>query len=67
MRNLRKRRDAAGLSRYELAKMAGVSPQTIAEIEMNGVATSVVNALSLAKALGTTVEDLMGKPSRRPA
>jgi DNA-binding XRE family transcriptional regulator len=61
MKNLRKRRDAAGLSRYELAKQAGVSPETIEAIEMRGTATSVSNAVKLAAALDTTVEDLMGK------
>jgi DNA-binding XRE family transcriptional regulator len=61
MQNLRKRRDAAGLSRWELSKIADVSPQTIADIELKGTATSVVNATRLAKALGTTVEDLMGE------
>jgi DNA-binding XRE family transcriptional regulator len=61
VKNLRKRRDAAGLSRFRLAVAAGVSPETIEAIETKGTATSVENAVKLARALGTTVEDLMGK------
>jgi DNA-binding XRE family transcriptional regulator len=60
MKNLRKRRDAAGLSRYELAKLAGVSPDTIEQIE-GGAGCRADTALKLARALGTTVEDLMGR------
>jgi len=61
MDNLRKRREDAGLSRFKLAMAAGVTPETIEGIEMKGTATSVENALRLAQALGTTVEDLMGQ------
>jgi DNA-binding XRE family transcriptional regulator len=61
MRNLQKRRKAAGLSRWKLSLETGVSPQTIADIETKGTKTSVDNAVKLAAALGTTVEDLMGK------
>ena len=60
MDNLRKRRDAAGLSRWQLAKLADVPPQTIYDIEQNHINTGVETALKLAKALDTTVEDLMG-------
>jgi DNA-binding XRE family transcriptional regulator len=59
MKNLRKRREAAGLSRYQLAKAADVSPDTIEQIE-NGSGCRTATALALAKALGTTVEDLAG-------
>jgi transcriptional regulator with XRE-family HTH domain len=62
MTNLRKRREAAGLSRYKLALASGVSPETIYGIETRGVKTSADNAVKLANALGTTVEDLMGEP-----
>jgi transcriptional regulator with XRE-family HTH domain len=61
MKNLKKRREAKGLSRFELAKRSGTSPNTIYDIEMRGTATSVTNAINLARALGTTVEDLMGR------
>lgn len=61
MKNLRARREAKSLSRYQLARRANVSPETIESIETRGTATSVVNAVALAQALGTTVEDLMGE------
>ena len=60
MQNLRKRRKAAGLSRAQLGRAADVSAETIEAIEMRGRATSVVIALRIARALGTTVEDLTG-------
>jgi DNA-binding XRE family transcriptional regulator len=61
VRNLRKRRDAKGYSRWTLSVETGISPQTIADIENKGTKTSVDNAVKLAQALGTTVEDLYGK------
>ena len=60
MRNLRKRREAAGLSRWELAKISDVSPQTISDIELKATNPRVDIAARLARALGTTVDDLMG-------
>ena len=60
MKNLRKRREQAGLSRWQLSVEANVSPQTIADIELKDTKTSVNNAMRLARALDTTVEDLMG-------
>lgn len=62
MKNLRKRRDAAHLSRYELAKLADISPNTIEQLETKDVGCHIETALKLANALGTTVEDLMGQP-----
>jgi DNA-binding XRE family transcriptional regulator len=59
MKNLRKRRDARKLSRFELAKLAGVSPDTIEQIE-GGAGCRASTAVKLAQALGTTVEDLYG-------
>jgi transcriptional regulator with XRE-family HTH domain len=67
MKNLRKRRDAKGWSRYTLARKANVNPETIEAIETRGTKTSVVNAVALAQALGTTVEDLMGDPEKASA
>ena len=65
MKNLRKRRDAAGWSRYELGKRADVSPDTIEGLEMKGLGCHIETALRLARALDTTVEDLMGKEKVR--
>lgn len=51
-------RTAAGLTQAGLAELAGVSRKTINTVE-NGVFTpSTLLALSLARALGVTVEDL---------
>jgi transcriptional regulator with XRE-family HTH domain len=60
MKNLRKRREARGLSRYELAKLADVSPETISQIE-RGAGSRIETAQRLARALHTTVGDLIGE------
>ncbi len=55
---LKEARTAAGLTQAELAERAGVSRKTVNTVE-NGVFTpSTVLALSLARALGTTVDEL---------
>jgi DNA-binding XRE family transcriptional regulator len=59
MKNLRKRREAQKLSRYQLAKLADVSPDTIEQIE-GGAGCRASTAMKLARALETTVEDLYG-------
>ncbi|MBD3836035.1 helix-turn-helix transcriptional regulator [Brevundimonas sp.] len=57
---LKAARTAAGLTQAELAERTRLSRKTINTVE-NGVFTpSVVVALSLARALGTTVEALFG-------
>lgn len=50
-------RRAAGFQQDGLAERSGVPQGTISRIE-NGTAPLVTNALRLARALGTTVEDL---------
>ena len=65
MKNLRRRRDEAKLSRWELSIRAGVSPQTISDIEMKGTNPRVDIAEKLARALGTTVDDLLGGAKKR--
>lgn len=51
-------RTEAGLTQAELADRAGVSRKTINTVENGVFIPSTLLALSLAKALGTTVEDL---------
>lgn len=64
---LKAARTEAGLTQAELAERAGVSRKTVNTVE-NGVFTpSVLVALSLARALDTTVETLFGLvEERRP-
>jgi DNA-binding XRE family transcriptional regulator len=64
MKNLEKRRLEAGLSRERLGWKAGVSQNTIEAIERKGTRPRVDIAAKLAKALGTTIDDLMGKSKR---
>jgi putative transcriptional regulator len=51
-------RTGAGLTQAELADRAGVSRKTINTVENGVFIPSTLLALSLARALGTTVEDL---------
>jgi putative molybdopterin biosynthesis protein len=56
--NLRQIRSRLGLSQQDLAKLAGVTRQTISGVESGHYAPSVAITLRLAKALGCQVEDL---------
>lgn len=58
-RRVRRRRRALGLSQDELAARAGVSRQAVGALEGGKHLPRVDAALGLARALGTTVEDLM--------
>jgi putative transcriptional regulator len=55
---LKEVRTAAGLTQADLAERAGVSRKTINTVENGVFVPSTVLALSLALALGTTVERL---------
>lgn len=56
--HLKAARTAAGLTQAELAERAGVSRKTINTVENGVFVPSTTLALSLARALGTTVEAL---------
>jgi putative molybdopterin biosynthesis protein len=58
------RRGRRGLSQSDLARAAGVSRQAIGAIESGTVQPGVKVALALARALGTTVEELFSAPPR---
>jgi DNA-binding XRE family transcriptional regulator len=58
-RRVRRRRRALGLSQDELAARAGVSRQAVGALEGGKHLPRVDAALGLARALGTTVEDLL--------
>ncbi|HEY5319202.1 MAG TPA: helix-turn-helix transcriptional regulator, partial [Solirubrobacteraceae bacterium] len=60
---LRSHRLQCGLTQAELALRAGVSRQLIAAVEAGHNAPAVDAALGLARALGTTVEELFAEPS----
>ena len=55
---LREERARRDLTQAELAEMVGVSRKTINTVENGVFVPSTVLALKLAKALGTTVEEL---------
>jgi transcriptional regulator with XRE-family HTH domain len=57
---LRERRLACGLTQGVLAERAGVSRQLVAAVEAGRHAPAVDAALGLARALGTSVEELFG-------
>lgn len=57
---VRARRTAAGLSQAELAQQAGISRTAISAIESCRLSPAVTTAISLARILGCTVEELFG-------
>jgi putative molybdopterin biosynthesis protein len=57
---LRLARQARGLSQQQLARVAGVTRQAVSAVESGHSDPSLRVALSLARALGMTVEDLFG-------
>jgi putative molybdopterin biosynthesis protein len=57
---LRRHRIAKGLTQVELAARAGISRTAVTAIEGDRLVPSVASALAIARALGTTVEDLFG-------
>ncbi|MFZ0043339.1 MAG: helix-turn-helix domain-containing protein [Solirubrobacteraceae bacterium] len=64
---LRRCRLEQGLTQGELAVQAGVSRQLIAAVEAGRNAPAVGAALAIARALGTTVEELFAGPPSRAA
>lgn len=59
---LRTYREAAGLTQATLAEAVGVSRKTVNTVENGVFVPSTELALRLARALGTTVEDLFILP-----
>ncbi len=64
---LRLGRQARGLTQEQLADMAGIARQTVSAIESGLSDPSLRNAMALARALGTTVEELFGPVSDAPS
>jgi putative transcriptional regulator len=63
---LREERARRNLTQADLAAMVGVSRKTINTVENNVFIPSTVLALRLARALGTSVEELFQLPGRVP-
>ncbi len=57
---LRAIRTRKGVTQERLEAMSGVLQETISRLENHGPGTGVLQAIKLARALGTTVEDLFG-------
>ena len=55
---LKERRAALGVNQQELGRLAGVSRQTISQIERGDYSPSVTLALKLAKICAVQVEDI---------
>lgn len=56
--NLKDYRAKLGVNQQEMGKLAGVSRQTISQIERGDYSPSVTLALKLAKLCNVTVEDI---------
>ena len=57
--NLKKLRDEKGLSQAELARMANISQPSVANFEIGKIVPTIITGVDLAKALGTTCEQLV--------
>ena len=55
---LKEHRARLGLNQQEMGRLAGVSRQTISQIERGDYSPSVTLALKLARLCGVTVEDI---------
>jgi len=56
-------RRAAGLSQWDLAKRADLSPRAISLIETNRRGMRASTAQRVARALGITTDELLGEPA----
>ena len=57
---IKERRTELGMSQEQLAQASGIGRSTISEIEAGKHAPTVDVALSIARALGKSVEELFG-------
>lgn len=63
---LKERRAALGVNQQELGRLAGVSRQTISQIERGDYSPSVTLALKLAGICGVRVEDIFTYQEEEP-
>lgn len=59
---LKEKRKKAGLSQYQLSRLAGISQATISHIEIGNYIPMVDTALKIAAVLGVAVEELFILP-----
>lgn len=59
--NIKMLRERQGLTQEELARKVGVSQQAILNFEKDKNKPNIVTGVSIAKALGTTCEQLVGE------
>lgn len=64
MENLRRLREAAGLTQIELSARVGVTQMALSKWETGAAVPSLGNMVRLADALDTSIDELLG---RRPA
>lgn len=64
---LRQLREAAGITRYELAKRSGLSKQSVYKIEEGERKPTFESAVKLAEALGVDVSVFVVKPPDAPS
>jgi len=63
-RRIRRAREAKGWTQWQLADELGLSQPTISDWEAGAIAPSFDNLPKLAKALDTTVSDLVDPPKK---
>ena len=61
MKNLRRIREAAGLTQMELSEKVGVSQTALSAWELGTAMPSVSNLLRLCAALDTSADELLGR------
>jgi transcriptional regulator with XRE-family HTH domain len=64
--NLRRLREAKGLTPYRLAKLTGMSKQGALNLELPGANPRLVTLVKVALALGVSLEELVGVKPKKP-
>ena len=63
---VRAKRLALKLSQYEVAKLAGIRPETMSKLETGKNAASLVTLHKVAPILGTTIDELLNDETTAP-
>lgn len=59
--NIRKYRERKRMSQTELAKLCNITPSMISQYESNGKVPNFILGVKLAKILGVSAEELIGR------